>query len=367
MRDTSFITPPLSILLDLVRALAALAVLIGHAVQLGHYDGYYPFTTQFQHNAVIVFFVLSGLVIAASADRSPKEPGAPMLARYALARAARILPVALPALAISLAVMALDDLIAPAAIFSEDATGIPAREWLYAALFVSESYRTGFPPNPPYWSLCYEVWFYALFGAATFLGGWKRIAVMAVMAAIAGPNILLLFPVWLVGVALARTPAARGVPAWAAVVFVIAALACLTLVSSYSYPVYQATGGYVPWAMGFSIFPLTDLLLALSLALGFAGLRTLTRNGGAWLQRAARPIRYAANMSFSLYLLHWPLLKLLRVLRAPDQGALGFVLVLIVTIAASAAFATVTEHQRHRVRALLERAFGGRPKSAAPA
>jgi peptidoglycan/LPS O-acetylase OafA/YrhL len=367
MRDTPFITARLSILLDLVRAMAALAVLIGHAVQLGHYDGYYPFTTQFQHNAVIVFFVLSGLVIAASADRTPREPGGPMLARYALARGARILPVALPALAISLAVMAVDDLLLPAPIFSEDARGIPAREWLYAVLFLSESYRTGFPPNPPYWSLCYEVWFYALFGAATFLEGWKRIAATVLVAAIAGPNILLLFPVWLVGVALARIPSARGVPAWLAVPFILCALACLTWVSTISYPLYQATGGYVPWSMGFSIFPLTDMLLALSLALGFAGLRTFTLNGGAWLERMAGPIRYAANMSFSLYLLHWPLLKLLRVLRTPDQGALGFVLVLVVTIAASAAFAAVTEHQRHRFRALLERAFTRRRGAPAPA
>jgi peptidoglycan/LPS O-acetylase OafA/YrhL len=367
MRDTPFITPRLSILLDLVRALAALAVLIGHAVQLGHYDGYYPFTTQFQHNAVIVFFVLSGLVIAASADRTPRIRGDGALARYALARAARILPVALPALAISLAIMALDDLIAPTPIFSEDARGIPAREWLYAVLFLSESYRTGFPPNPPYWSLCYEVWFYALFGAATFLDGWKRLAATAGVAAVAGPNVLLLFPVWLVGVALARAPAARSVPVWAAALFIVIALVCLTLVSTVSYPVYQATGGYVPWVMGYSIFPLTDLLLALALALGFAGLRTLTLHRGAWLERMAAPIRYAANMSFSLYLLHWPLLKLLRVLREPDQGVLGFVLVLSVTIAASAAFATVTEHQRGRVRALLERAFGGRRETPATA
>jgi peptidoglycan/LPS O-acetylase OafA/YrhL len=166
MRDTPFITRPLSILLDLVRGLAALAVLVGHAVQLGHYRGPYPFTMLFQHNAVIVFFVLSGLVIAASVDR-----GGHRLVDYAVARLSRILPVSLPALTISLAVVALDRTITSAPLFGEDGRGVAPREMLSALLFLSESWQTGFSPNPPYWSLCYEVWFYALFAVATFLHG----------------------------------------------------------------------------------------------------------------------------------------------------------------------------------------------------
>jgi peptidoglycan/LPS O-acetylase OafA/YrhL len=371
MRDTRFITPPLSIALDLVRALAALAVLIGHAKQLGHYSGPYPFGLAFQHNAVVVFFVLSGLVIAASVDRAKAAGREQTLASYTLARAARILPVALPALAISLAVMLIDVAIDPTPIFGEDAHGVPAREWLFALTFLSESYQTAFAPNPPYWSLCYEVWFYALFAAATFMDGWKRLAWLAALALVAGPNVLLLLPVWLVGVALARLPAARRVPTALAIAFVAIAAASLFVMPQFSRPVYRAIHHVVPWRMGFSLFAITDLGLALAMALGFAGLRTLTQNGNvwlgrAWLERAEKPIRYAANMSFSLYLLHWPLLKLLRVLRAPDDGALGFVLVLAVILAASAAFATLTEHHRDRVRALLERAFGaGREAPAA--
>lgn len=362
MRDTPFITRPLSIALDLVRALAALVVLIGHAVQLGHYKGYYPFSTQFQHNAVIVFFVLSGLVIAASVDR-----GGQTLGSYALARIARILPVALPALFVSLAVMAIDALITPNSIFGEDRNGVPSSEWLFALLFLSESHQTLFGPNPPYWSLCYEVWFYALFAVATFLDGWKRIAWSIALAAVAGPNILLLLPVWLVGVALARLPIARRVPFWLGLAFVALALASLWAMPMVSRPIYQAIYRSVPWSMGFSIYAITDLALALALAAGFAGLRTLTLDAAAWLDRMAGPIRYAANMSFSLYLLHWPLLKLLRVLRGPEGTAAGFVLVLAIVVLASAAFASLTEHHKDRVRALLERAFGERRKAPAAA
>jgi peptidoglycan/LPS O-acetylase OafA/YrhL len=367
MRDTPFITRPLSIVLDLVRVLAALAVLIGHAKQLGHYSGPYPFGLAFQHNAVVVFFVLSGLVIAASVDRAKAAGREQTLTSYALARAARILPVALPALAISLAVMLIDAAVATTPIFGEDANGVPASEWLFALTFLSESYQTAFAPNPPYWSLCYEVWFYALFAVATFMDGWKRMAWLAALALVAGPNVLLLLPVWLVGVVLARLPIARRVPFWIAVGLVAIALASLFVMPQFSRPVYRAIHHLVPWRMGFSLFAITDLALALAMALGFAGLRTLTLDGNAWLERAEKPVRYAANMSFSLYLLHWPLLKLLRVLREPENGVLGFVLVLAIVLAASAAFATLTEHHKDRIRALLERAFGGRQEAPAAA
>jgi peptidoglycan/LPS O-acetylase OafA/YrhL len=360
MRDTPFITRPLSILLDLVRALAALAVLVGHAVQLGHYGGPYPFTMLFQHNAVIIFFVLSGLVITASVDRAKHGPGAQTLASFTVARIARILPVALPALTISLAIVVLDRMIAPVPLFGEDGRSIAPLEILSALLFLSESWQTGFAPNAPYWSLCYEVWFYALFAAATFLAGWKRATWVIVLAAIAGPKVLLLLPGWLVGVALARLPAARAVPAWLGAVFVALAMASLIAVPLVTPVLQNALRELVPVRLHYSTYALSDLPLALCIALGFAGLRALTLGAARWLDPIAPPIRYAANMSFSLYLLHWPLLKLLRVARAPDNGAVGFVFVLAIILLASGVFATITERHRARVRVLIERAFARR-------
>jgi peptidoglycan/LPS O-acetylase OafA/YrhL len=367
MRDTPFLTRPLSIALDLVRALAALAVLVGHAVQLGHYGGPYPFTMLFQHNAVIVFFVLSGLVIAASVDRVRDTPRAQTLGSFALARVSRILPVAVPALAVSLAVVGIDRLIAPTPLFAEDGAAIAADKIVSALLFVGESWQTGFAPDPPYWSLCYEVWFYALFAAATFLRGGKRLFWTALLAAIAGPNVLLLLPTWLIGVLLARLRAARITSRAAGVALAGIGLASLLVVPMVTHRLFQALHAVIFWRPANSVFALSDLLLALCIAAGFVGLRALTLNGAGWLDRLARPIRYAANMSFSLYLIHWPLLKLLRVLRAPEDGAVGFVFVLAIVVLAGAAFASVTEHRRHRVRAWLERMFGNDREAPAAA
>lgn len=79
-----------SLYLDFVRFSAALLVLFFHANRI-HRPGF-AFTT-FGHEAVIIFFVLSGYVIAFVA--AEKESS---LRTYGIARAARIYSVAIPAI-----------------------------------------------------------------------------------------------------------------------------------------------------------------------------------------------------------------------------------------------------------------------------
>jgi peptidoglycan/LPS O-acetylase OafA/YrhL len=213
--------------------------------------------------------------------------------------------------------------------------------------------------NPPYWSLSYEVWFYALFAAATFLDGRKRVVWLALLALIAGPNALLLLPVWLVGIALARLPQARAIPPLPGTLLVSLALISLAAVPLAEMPLHHALRAVVPWAMGYSLYALSDLLLAIAIALGFAGLRAATADGAPWLETVAGPVRYCASFSFSLYLLHWPILKLLRIIGMPSTSSpAGFAAILLIPLAAAAAFASVTEHRRRAVQALLERAIG---------
>lgn len=360
MKEASFITRPLSMWLDLVRALAALAVVVGHAAQINVYTGPYPFSMFFQKNAVVVFFVLSGMVIAASVDRDRKTLG-----HFALARISRIVPVAWAAIAVSLAVAALDVALPGDPLFVEDLRWTDPFELLRAALFVSESYATGFPPNAPYWSLSYEVWFYALFAAGTYLSGATRAAWLVVLAAIAGPNILVLLPVWLVGVALVRLPPARRVPAGVASGLVLMAMAALFIAPLFAMDAFKLLRPLVSWSLGSSLYVLTDLLLALALAAGFAGLRALSERGfvlPAWAEPA---IRWGANMSFSLYLLHWPLLKAAHMagLTAGTNLA-AFAAIIAGIVAISGGFAAVTEHKRYAVRAWIERVLRQRPAVA---
>ncbi len=338
MPQPGFITRPMSICLDLIRAAAALAVLIGHAAQLDLYTGPYPFTIALQQNAVIVFFVLSGLVIAASTD-----PDRQTLKDFAIARAARILPVAWPALVLALVLML---------VTSEKLIDGP--QWLRAALFLTESWRTAFDPNPPYWSLCYEVWFYALFAAASFLTGWKRLFWLVVFALIASPNVLLLLPAWLFGAVAARSPRLWRMPFWLAALLVALAIAMLFIAPKLAVPGFIWLRTVATWPLGHSHYALSYNLLALALAFGFIGLRRLLGECQPWLERLAKPARAAADMSFSLYLIHWQLLGLLLVnnINAGDSVA-KFALLILLIAAAAAVFAQFTEHRRHAVRRWL--------------
>jgi peptidoglycan/LPS O-acetylase OafA/YrhL len=343
-----FVTLRMAAWLDLVRATAALAVLLGHAVQVTGYAGYFPFTIALQQHAVIVFFVLSGLLIAHSAERAPS------IRSYAIARVSRIVPVALGAVAVSVVVGLL---------------GRDADIWttgLGALLFLGEGYSRTIELNPPYWSLCYEVWFYALFGAARFLKGSTQAAWLAALGLAAGANVLLLLPCWLLGVALHRWGA--GLPLrWSRPALALA-LASLFAVQHLADPLLGALTKVAPWDLNHSLYALSDLILAACVAAGLMGLRTLAGEGLAIPPRLQPAIRYFAEMSFSLYLLHWPLLKLLKIAGLSVGGnPFALAAVLAIVIAVSAGFAMLTEHRRPAVRAWLDRRFGGPARVLTPA
>jgi len=67
-----------SVYLDLARTFAALAVLLDHAIPL--FD--LPWIADYGHQAVIVFFVLSGYVIANIAETREATPRAFLVARF---------------------------------------------------------------------------------------------------------------------------------------------------------------------------------------------------------------------------------------------------------------------------------------------
>ena len=349
-----FITRPLSICLDLVRFAAALIVLVCHAVQSGLYSGWFPDIPLAQHYAVVVFFVLSGLVIAASAQQRRST-----LTQFAIARAARILPVSLAALAFATGMFIIVTALGGSAMHTDTYGDLSLRGTVLPLLFLSESsWGAGPVWNPPYWSLCYEVWYYALFGAAVYLRGGLRIAVLIVCALLAGPRILLLLPIWLVGVVLALTPLARRTGPLTGALLLAAGLAGAwfhTAVVLPGWHLMQALTAPFELHLSFSRFALSDLLLAVAVATAFAGLRPLTTRWPAPWLALERPARLLAGFSFTLYLFHWPLLLLAKTIGlVAGTSKPGFALEILGLIAVSYAISLVTERQRDRVRGWLE-------------
>jgi peptidoglycan/LPS O-acetylase OafA/YrhL len=354
MGDHGFINRPMAIALDAVRGVAALLVLLGHAAQVGIYDGPWPFSERLQHNPVVVFFVLSGLVIATSAIRARGG-----LFDYAVARAARIMPVALFALAFgTLAFLASGWLPYPVAGQLPQYRTWDAQALLLPLVFLSER-GDGHGPlwNPPYWSLAYEVWYYAIFGAAFYLAGVKRWLVLGALAVLAGIKVLALLPLWLLGVALARFAPADGLPLPASIAALLAGGALwkwcnATPLSINSLGAAPPIGWMSEW--GYSEYAITDTGMGLGIMLIFLGMRPFVTMLASELDWIERPVRWLAGCSFTLYLLHWPLLNLMRGmgLVAGDSVALFAVMVAAI-VALAGAVATLTEHRRGKVRAML--------------
>lgn len=364
MEETRFISRPMSLLLDLVRGLAALAVLAGHVIAMDMYTGPFPLDEQMAHNAVVVFFVLSGLVIAQSV--LGRDVGA---REYIIARAARILPVSIFAVAFSLAAFLyarhaglIESMVPP-----YDRAG--AATVLLPLVFLNEgALGQGLVWNPPYWSLAYEVWFYALFGAAVFLRGWVRMLVLGCFALIAGWKILLMAPIWLMGAALVRWQRALCLPLARAPLVLVPGAAICFAADAWATPGVLAFSGLlgIPYQeLGLSRYVLTDTAMGLGIALLFIGLRPLAEVAAPLLNRMAGQVRWLAGCSFTLYVLHNPLLLLIRGygIGAGDNVAV-FAAMMAMIVGLCALIATLIEHKSPQLRAALTAYFTPRPALA---
>lgn len=298
--------PRLSVYFDLLRFLAAFVVLLSHTWETVFPSFRLPWPG---HSAVMVFFVLSGYVISHVADRPGATAG--MFARH---RVVRILSVSLPALLLAI-------VISPfvghdpvhAAYIPEDAAAF----WqaIVTNLFFLGQVWTNnvFPPyNVPFWSLTYEVWYYAIFAAWMF-GGNKRLLLTLLLATIAGPLILLLMPIWLMGVWLQRHMPKMSERQALALFLVTLVLAFGFFWTNASINIREALAARFPAFIatlnGSNQF-VGDTLLGIVVSLNFIAAANMGRymNG---LMRLARPIRTAASFTLSSYLYHLPLTVLL--------------------------------------------------------
>lgn len=359
----------LSTYLDGLRVLAALWVFLGHVSLLLPAAGLPPLWWTAE-DAVMGFFVLSGFVIAYTAEHRHAT-----LRDYAAARLARLWSVAVPALVFAFVVDRIGRALAP-----ELAPGLvpdwmepdPLGRLLAGLVFVNELWFGSLraPSNVPYWSIGYEAWYYVLFGCAVYLRGARRAAALVVAALIAGPKILLLVPVWLMGVAAWRV-AGRIPPAvgWILVAGSIVAYFAAWALGvrpglAWRAALLTPSGIDLAWSTEF----LWKFLVGAMAAANLAGFAAISR--GLSLGVVERPVAWLAGMSFSLYLFHWPLL-LLVVLATARWGpapwpATTTVLVIAGVLAAVAALAELSERRKHvarrAVEALLSATLPARPK-----
>jgi len=354
--------------LDALRFTAAITVVLSHWAYERFTGGSFIAIRDFNlgSDAVVVFFVLSGLVIAYTADTKDRTLGA-----FGFCRATRLLSVALPALTLT---------------FVLDSLGAHLNEvayagWWYAPrgllemlwnglTFSSEWHMPGtrLGSNGPYWSLSYEVAYYLLFAAAFFLAGPLRLLALAVLALLIGAKVLLLLPVWLIGVSIwlrMRAATGPGEPRWlqAALIVLPVLVYAVCLATGVPRLLWQATvtiAGVEPdtlrAVLGFSDEFLWNLLIGALVSIHLRAVWRFTRDWKPASEpgHAARAIRWLAGASFSIYLVHYPVLQFADAVM-PQMLPLRPWLLLAVTLGTCLLFAEAFERPLPQFRGALRK------------
>lgn len=348
-----------SLYLDIVRFSAALFVVVQHLLMAGLVDERAAaFIPVLGREAVIVFFVMSGFLIMYSVDQKHATLG-----DYAVARCARIYSVALPVLLVSFALAAL--------VLEYSSVGIVsgyqvAKAWLYLPfhlLFMGEFWNLAESPPwlMPYWSLGYEVWFYALFGAVYYLRGRARIIVAGAIFLLVGFKLWLLLPVWLSGAALYKWSRAGTIaPAWARAGWLLS-LAALCAFKLADADILLRAYGSAAWPftglrLGSADRYLADYVVCVLVLVNFACARHLEF---PLLRRLQAPVRALAAYTFTLYLVHNLVLMAWQGFFPHDPRSLAHILLVLAAVGLATYLAGfVTERRRHEFERLF-RYLGG--------
>lgn len=220
----------LSSFLNLSRWLAAFLVVISHIRHLIFVDykdvqykgifikGFY-FISGFGHEAVILFFVISGFLVGGlTLKRWHKQEV--NLRTYTSARVSRIYTVLVPALVIGLALDMVGMLWFDASelytnsaqyntisLTSKISESINFPTLLGNLFMVQNIFMPPLGSNGPLWSLAYEWWYYCIFGfsAAAIMGEGKNrffyAAIAIVISSLLPEKLMLWGTVWLLGIA----------------------------------------------------------------------------------------------------------------------------------------------------------------------
>ena len=363
-------------LLDLMRGLAAVLVLWQHLhdVFLVNDDvagplSRHPHCLQVFYalisagnQAVVIFFVLSGYLIGGSVFRW-FEAGQWSWRRYLTHRLVRLWVVLLPALVLCLFWDGLRLLRTNGthALLLAWTLRLPANHltfplFLSNVFFLQTLHTVYFGSDRPLWSLAPELWYYLLFPlgylllrrrTATPVRLLYGVAFLAV-GAFMGLPVLALFPSWLIGVALALLPVPQLPRAvrWLAVLLYVPLLFFLDTVNTRNRLINL---GYV-CAAATALFVWT-LLSARSQVLETSPL--------LWISRRL------AGCSYTLYLVHFPLIAYLAVFLLhgprwqPDgKHLLCFAALSLLILLYAFAIASLTEAHNDSVRRWVERRLG---------
>lgn len=324
-----------SILLDLTRFSAALLVFFHHSEQILKDKRLSPFAS-FGHDAVVFFFILSGFVIGYVSTYKEKN-----ITDYSIARLARIYSVAIPSLILVYVLYLLGNQLFPQ-IYADYINLSWAKTFLSSIAFLNQSqWKTiTVPTNGPYWSICYEVWYYAIFGIAFYLTGFKKYLLLAFTILAAGLKILLLMPIWLLGFICFTHHQKLTTAKPIGYLLIVLSTACYfgMRYANFDDALFRYSANMIGGEtkanelLGYSKRFASDYVIAVLFVVFFSGVYIIRDSLERVILISHRGIKLLSSYTFSLYLYHFPILLFLSALTDSSVVAMSICLVLIVLL-----------------------------------
>lgn len=388
-------TPRLSSFLDAARWIAASLVVASHVrlLFLAYKGSVQHLTAPIKalyavanvgHEAVVVFFVISGFLVGGLSIKKIRQ-GRFSLGDYTAARFSRIYVVLVPALLVGGCLdfiglhwanaSGLYTVISPLGDGSLNfkhsiADNLNFPTFVGNLLMLETIVTERFGSNGPLWSLVYEWWYYVLFAAAAVAVTAQRpaariaAAVLGVVGLFVLPPVIILWgTIWVLGAAAAVYVASSlpKPPLWLGILAMLVGGGVYRHMHSVELQMAEHS-----WHA---------FLSDLSVTIGFCILTMSCARAGKALP-GARFHRWAADFSYSTYLVHFPFVICVGTLAAqffgvplanqptPQSLALAGA-VFLLALAYAFVFSRVTEVYTPKVRDLLQRAIGKMPRAIA--
>ncbi|WP_156895770.1 acyltransferase family protein [Massilia putida] len=379
-------------LISLMRGLAALQVVAAH-LRAEMFPGlrdiasppiYYQalaFTTGFAHQAVVVFFLISGWLVGGSLlnklDRASAstcataDDASPWLA-YAIDRLTRLWTVLVPALCLMLLVGVVTEAIDPARADVSTVNEYSTTAFIGNLVGLQTVVVENFGGNYALWSLANETWYYIQFPLLLIMFTSRNrvcqagaAALLLVLGASLPWSITLYCALWLLGAAFSRIRIDCG--GGARVVLIALAATC----SIY----FRLRGSNNDLNVESFV---QDLMYSLPLLAVLASMQAPLAMRSSRMRIVARIAHTLSEFSFTLYVTHIPIIKLLRYIglqtfgrdRLSPHAPLDYAVyagMLVVVLAAAWLSYLLFESHTFRVRRAVKNALQPRPRRASMA
>ncbi len=300
-------TKETSIYLDMIRFIAACLVVIYHTSGMGVTGGFLWQISGYGSTSVMVFFVLSGYVIGFVVHTKEKN-----ISDYLISRLSRLYSIIIPAIILTLVC----NFLGPYTISDyyqgpwNEAQPQSYIKYITSLFMLQNIWGIDLIPrnNGAFWSLSYEFFYYLLFAALFFYRGKKRFLITICIITIAGPAIITTAPIWGLGYFAYRLNSIKNFELNPIVAVFLFSLSLVILAFS---PIYRDLFrlDFNPYKI-FRSSIISDYIDGMAFFIHIVSIPYVIKKASKLLIFIKPGISWLANLTFSIYLFHLPLVRL---------------------------------------------------------